>query len=204
MGNEDQRRESARTDVPVLDLPLTHCMCVRVYECVCRVSRVCLCVCVSARVCVSMCPCGSALLACVRVQDDVPVSGLCVCALCGVYVCAPMWQRRMQRVFLQSPGRAVRQASHLSLLLLFSLHRTNSFPSSWAQIHLIHSFIPENTVSHLHGPCQPPPYTPNLGPSALNHNDYEGSHLSNTSQLHIRLCTQSFTFIPFLNSHDNR
>ena len=103
-----------------------------------------LCVCVSARVCVSMCPCGSALLACVRVQDDVPVSGLCVCALCGVYVCAPMWQRRMQRVFLQSPGRAVRQASHLSLLLLFSLHRTNSFPSSWAQIHLIHSFIPEN------------------------------------------------------------
>lgn len=142
------------------------------YECVClSVTSMSVCVCLCTCLCVSMCLCGSVLLVCVRVQDDVQVTGLCVSALCGVYVCASMWRRRMQRVFLQSPGRAVRQASHLPFLLLFSLHRTNSFPSSWAQIHLIHSFIPENTVSHLHGPCQPPPYTPILGPSALNRND---------------------------------
>ena len=131
-------------------------MCVWALVCMSGVTNMSLWVCVSAHVCaptyvslgelaVPVCPCaGGCAHVCV-------LRGVCVCA-CG---------RGRSREF---PCKALGQQSG-KLLLLFSFHRTNSFPSSWAQIHLSQSFIhPIKYSLSLQGPCQPPPYCPTLGP----------------------------------------
>lgn len=126
-GNEAQRRESARTDVIVLVFPLTHCMCVGTRVYVWRHEYVSW-VCVSARVCAPT-----------YVSLREPAAPVCPCAggcahvyaLCGGVVCAAV-VREDAEGFLQCPGRE--QSG--KFLLLFSLHRTNFFPPSWAQIHL--------------------------------------------------------------------
>lgn len=130
-------------------------MCVWALVCMFGVTNMSLWMCVSARICASTyVSLGELMFLCVRVQEDVHMSVCCV-------ECVSVHAVRRCRGF---PCKALGEQSG-KFLLLFSLHRTNSFPPSWAQIHLSHSFIhPIKYSRSLRGPWQPPPYCPTLGP----------------------------------------